>query len=227
MINGAGARRRGTATARRPGRSSVRSFLKAVLASDLDAASHIVAEELAARGSRAAVFADLIHPVQYELGDIWYRGEIGVADEHRATALVETIVNRLHATPVDNPVRGCRCVLAAVGTEQHVFGLQLLAAALEDDGWQTEVLGPRASVDSLLETVDRVHPQLVGLSAAYLQDVEPIKRTVRLIKERGIPVMVGGQAFNRLPILAEQVGADAHGTDARVAITLARRLAGR
>ena len=54
-----------------------------------------------------------------------------------------------------------------------------------------------------------------------------MKLAIRLVKERGIPVLVGGAAFNRTPSLVEQVGADGHGADARVALTLARRLVGR
>lgn len=212
---------------RRSVRSRTRAFLNALLKGDPASASRVVDQELADLGSRAAVFADLIHPAQYEIGELWYRGEIGVADEHRATALVETIVNRLTPTPTARPLTGCRCVLAAVGSERHVIGLRLLAAAMADDGWEVEMLEQRTSEEELLAAVDRVSPQLVGLSAAYLQDPERMKRAIRLVKERGIPVLVGGAAFNRTPSLVEQVGADGHGSDARVALTLARRLVGR
>lgn len=207
-------------------RSRSRSFLNALLQGDPASAARVVDEELEDLGSRAAVFADLIHPAQYEIGELWYRGLLGVAEEHRATALVETIVEGLAPTPTSRPLHGYRCVLASVGAERHVIGLRLLAAAMADDGWQVELLAQRASVEELLAAVERVAPHLVGLSAAYLPDLEPIKRAIRLVKERGIPVLVGGAAFNRTPSLVEQVGADAHGTDARVALTLARRLVG-
>ena len=39
---------------------------------------------LARVGSRTAVFADLLQPAQYEIGELWYRGEIGIEAEHRA-----------------------------------------------------------------------------------------------------------------------------------------------
>ena len=216
-----------TSRNRRSVRSRSRSFLNALLKGDPASASRVVDQQLADLGSRAAVFADLIHPAQYEIGELWYRGEIGVADEHRTTALVEAIVSRLTPTPSEKPVTGCRCLLAAVGSERHVIGLRLLAAAMADDGWEVELMEQHASVEELLTAVDRVSPHLVGLSAAYLQDRERMKRAIRLVKERGIPVLVGGAAFNRTPSLVEQVGADGHGADARVALTLARRLVGR
>ena len=217
----------GIGRSRKSVRSRSRIFLNALLQNDPASASRIVEEEIAEVGSRAAVFADLIHPAQYEIGDMWYRGLIGVAEEHRATALVETIVARLSPTPTEKPLLGCRCVLASIGAERHVIGLRLLAAAMADDGWEVEVMERHASVQDLLATIDRTRPQLVGLSAAYLPDPEPIKRAIRLVKERGIPVLVGGPAFNRTPSLGEQVGADGHGADARMALTLARLLVAR
>lgn len=217
---------RATDRKRRSVRSRTRIFMNALLKGDRPSAYRVADLEFADLGSRAAVFADLIHPAQYEIGELWYRGVIGVADEHRATALVETIVDRLPPTPTEDPLLGCRCVLAAVGAEGHVIGLRLLAAAMADDGWQVDLLGPGTSVEDLQATVDRVSPQLIGISAAYVTDVAQITSAVRLIKERGIPVLVGGAAFNRAFSLVEQVGADAHGADARVALTLARRLVG-
>lgn len=173
------------------------------------------------------MFAELIHPAQYEIGELWYRGEIGIADEHRATAIVEAIVDRL--PPGRRPALAARptCVLVAVGAEEHVVGLHMLAAALTDDGWAVTVLGKRTPVDRLLNMVERIQPKLVCISAGYLQDLREVTRTIRLIKARGIPVLVGGAAFNRNPGLAERVGADGHGQDVRVALTLVRRLIGK
>lgn len=208
-------------------RAGVRSFLHALLQDDRAAAIRIAHEELKALGSRAAVFAELIHPAQYEIGELWYQGKIGIADEHRATAIVETIVDRLPATAEPSPATGQTCVLVAVGAEEHVVGLHMLAASLKDDGWSVMILGKRASAEQRLEVVKRVRPQLVCISAGYLPDIGEVKQTVRMVKARGIPVMVGGAAFNRNPGLVERVGADAHGQDVRVALTLARRLIGK
>jgi len=212
---------------RRSVRAGVRSFLTALLQDDRASAIRIAEAEHAALGSRAAVFAELIHPAQYEIGELWYRGEIGIADEHRATAIVETIVDRL--PPGMQPALATRpiCLLVAVGLEEHVVGMHMLAAALTDDGFTVTVLGRRTPADRLLNVVDRVRPKLVCISAGYLQDIREMTRTIRLVKARGIPVLVGGAAFNRNPALAERVGADGHGQDVRVALTLARRLIGK
>jgi len=211
---------------RRSVRAPVRAFLDALLHEDRAAAFRIADEQLAILGSRAAVFAELIHPAQYEIGELWYRGEIGIDVEHRGTVIVEAIVERLPPAAA-TAANGRRCVVAAAGLEEHVVGLHMLAAALRDDGWEVTMLGRRTPEKQLLEAVDRIKPRLVCISAGYLLELAPLKRTVAQIKARGIPVLVGGAAFNRSDGLAERVGADAHGQDVRVALTLARRLGGK
>lgn len=212
---------------RRAIRASLRAFLNALLADDRLTAISIAERELAELGSRSAVFAQLLHPAQYEIGELWYQGKIGIADEHRATAIVEAIVDRLPSTSGVTASPRQTCLLAAIDGEQHVVGLQMLAAALRDDGWTVRSLPVGSSPDQVLAAVSRLRPRLVGISAGYLADRSGIARTVSMVKSRGVPVIVGGAAFNRTPGLAERVGADAHAPDVQVALVLARKLIGK
>ena len=189
---------------------------------DKGQAAAFVQEVFAQTGSRVALFADLIHPAQYEIGDLWYRGEIGIADEHRATAIVEEITSALPPTPAQGRLPRGRCILAAVGAEQHVVGLRLVAAALEDDGWTVTMLGGRTPGAELVEMVRKRRPKFVGLSAAYLPRSDSIKTTIGELKRLRVRVLVGGPAFNRNLSLWTKVGADGHGADVRVAVALAR-----
>lgn len=207
-------------------RVPVRTFLSALLANDGASATRIAREQLPALGSRAAVFAELIHPAQYEIGELWYQGKIGIADEHRATAIVEGIVEALPPAPDVTGSSRRTCLLAALGPERHLVGLHMLAAAFRDDGWSVRQLENRASPEQLLEAVNRLRPRLVGVSAGYVPEIAELRRAVQLVKSRGVPVIVGGVAFNRRPGLAQSVGADAHAPDARVGLLLARKLIG-
>jgi MerR family transcriptional regulator, light-induced transcriptional regulator len=209
-------------------RSPVPGLVAALVGGDEDRALAIARDTLRAVRSRTAVFADLIQPAQYEIGELWYSGSIGVAVEHRATAIVEKIVASLEPTPSSRPVpSGASCVLAAVGDEQHVVGLRLLQLALEDDGWSVEQLGGRTPVEELVAYVARRRPAFVGLSASYLPSMRAIRQSVERMKGRRVSVLVGGAAFNRVPGLWRRVGADGHGVDARVSVVLARKFIGR
>ena len=105
-----------------------------------------------------------------------------------------------------------------------MVGLRLLAAALEGVGWWVTMLGGRTPGADLAQMVREVRPKFVGLSAGYLPRPESLKDTIAELKEQGLPVLVGGPAFNRNASLSTRVGADGHGSDVRVAVTLAQRL---
>ncbi len=202
----------------------VAAFVTALVDGDGEGAGEIAGRHLSATGSRLAVISDLFHPAQYQLGELWYRGRIGVAEEHRATAIVTKVASALPPTPVARPVRpGARCILAGLTGERHVIGLQLLAMALEDDGWWVQQLPPPTPRAELVRAVGDWRPEVVGLSAAHAPTMRQVAAAVAAVRALGVPVMVGGPLFNRAPGLWRSVGADAHGTDARVSTVLMRK----
>lgn len=212
-------------TVRRPrARPAVRQFTAALVAGDAAGAREIADAHLEATHSRLAVVSDLLHPAQYEIGELWYQGRLGVAEEHRATAIVSRVAANLTPTPVDRPVRsGARCLLSAISTEKHVVGLQLLAMTLEDEGWLVDVLQPPVPRAEMIRAVSSWRPDVVGLSAAYTSSLVHIESAIADLKKLRVPVMVGGPLFNRAPGLWRVAGADAHGSDARVTAVLMRR----
>jgi MerR family transcriptional regulator, light-induced transcriptional regulator len=209
---------------RRP-RPPVPTVVEALLRGDR-ATVHESASRLLATGfSRAAVVADLLQPSLHEIGDLWYRGRVGVAEEHRATAIVESVLEDLPPTPTADPVPpGSRCLLASVGTEQHRLGLRALALTLEDDGWSVDHMSSSLPVPELLRYVRGHPPQVIGLSAGYLPSLRHIQLAIRELKEERRSVIVGGAAFSRVPMLWRRLGADAHAGDGRIAAVLMRRL---
>lgn len=203
----------------------VPSVVEALLAGDFPRAMSIALEAQEAARSRVAVFVDLLQPAQYQLGDLWYRGAITVDDENRATGVTQRVTEALPPTPSPTPVPpSARCVMAAMGDEQHVLGLRQLQLAFEDDGWPVVNLGARVAADALADEVRGTDPSLVCISAGYLPSTNAVRKAIAAVKELRIPVLVGGPAFNRSPLLWRDLGADHHGADARVALVLARRL---
>ncbi len=205
----------------------MREFVEALIDADQSRARSVAQETFQATNSRTSVFADLMHPAAHQIGELWYLGQIGVAVEHAATAMASAIIENLPPTPSDRPVRaGTSCLLAAVGQEQHTIGLRVLQLALEDDGWSVEQLGGQTPVGETVALVARRRPALVGLSASYLPSVRSNRDAIQQVEVLGIPVLVGGPAFTRVPELWRRVAASGFGIDARVGVRLARRLVG-
>ncbi len=205
-------------------RPPVRPLVAAMLAGDARGACNLADRFLARVGSRTAVFADLLQPAQYEIGELWYRGEIGIEAEHHAATMVERLVTTLPPTPSRSPVpAGARCLLSVLPGEQHTVGLWMFALSLEDEGWEVELLDNDCNPNDLPDLVERTRPRLVGISAGYVPALNGLAQVVGSIRNLRVPVLVGGAAFNRTPDLWQRVGASAHGADARIGAVLARR----
>ncbi|HYW23082.1 MAG TPA: cobalamin-dependent protein [Terriglobales bacterium] len=207
-------------------RPPVRQLAQAMLRGDTHTACELADQFLARVRSRLAVFADLVQPAHAEVGELWYRGQICMEDEHRAAGVLEGVVGQIPPTPSRGRVAaGSRCLLTVLPGERHTLGLGMFALVLEDEGWEVELLDHDCEPEDVPELVERTRPQLVGLSAGYLQSVQGMARVVGAIRARSVPVLVGGAAFNRTGDLWRRVGASAYGPDPRVGTVLARRLA--
>jgi methanogenic corrinoid protein MtbC1 len=217
-------RRRSGSAARLP----VRELVNALLRGDDEAAQELAGNVLERTGSRTAVFADLLHSAQTEVGNLWYTGRVSYTDEVRVAATVRRIVERLPATPVSRPVpRGSRAVLAVPPGDPHDLGLMMLMLALQDHGWSTEVMCPVRTLCDVAEIVVASRPRLFGLSAGHLPPLPQVERAIGMIRRAQVPVLVGGVAFNRRPDLWRRLDAAGLGTDVRVGVVLAQRLASR
>ncbi len=204
----------------------MREFAEATLRGDAGEACELAVRFLARVGSRLGVFADLVQPSHREVGDLWYRGRIGIDDEHRAASVLERLVTLLPPTPSRSRVpAGNRCLLAVLPGERHTLGLRMFALALEDEGWEVELLDTDCQPEDLPDLVERARPRLVALSAAYVPSVLRMAQVVGGIRSVSVPVLVGGAAFNRTADLWRRVGASAYGPDPRIGTVLARRLA--
>jgi 5-methyltetrahydrofolate--homocysteine methyltransferase len=136
------------------------------------------------------------------------------------------IVVNLRPTPAPRPVpRGSRCILAVPHGDPHELGLRMFMLALQDHGWTTQVLGPVRHLGEVADIVAGRRPRLLGLSAGLLPPLQELERAISAIRRVRVPILVGGVAFNRRPDLWRRLGADGLGTDARVGVVLAERIA--
>jgi methanogenic corrinoid protein MtbC1 len=197
------------------------------MAEDARAAFGLAEGFLERSGSRVAVFADLFQPAMQRVAELWYQGRIGSAEEGAAAYLMAAAAERLPPTPAASPVPAqSRCLLVVPPGERHTIGLRLFTLALEDEGWAPRVVVEEDWLQVLLIlTSESTTPRFVGLTAGYLASRAALTQAVSAISCRGLPVLVGGSAFNRWPELWRQLGARGHGTDARVGVVLARRIA--
>ncbi len=153
------------------------------------------------------VFFKLIQPSMVEIGEQWHQGKISVTAEHFATQFVRRKISSIFNTYSITEGRGVILVGCAPG-EQHDVGALLLAVLLVRHGWQVVYLGPQVPLKDLLDTIQRLQPDMVCLSASTVETALELMDIGRVVTKLPPPCPhfgYGGRAFNLNPALSQKV----------------------
>ena len=128
----------------------------------------------------------------------------------------------------DQPSRGT-VLMGTVKGDMHDIGKNIVNMMLEGAGFTVVDLGVDLTLERLMEEIDRVQPDIVGLSALLTLTLPEMGRAIEEIGKKGLreklKIMVGGAPVSKA--FAEEIGADGHGADAAQAVELAKRLVGK
>jgi DNA-binding transcriptional MerR regulator len=141
----------------------VRHELEAALLAFDDARAHAVFDALLARFSLDTVLADVVLAYLHDLGDRWQRGEVTIAHEHFASALLRGRL--LGLARGWGQGFGPSALLACPPFEQHDLGLIAFGLALRARGWRVVYLGPDTPLESLSAAARSAQPDAVVVSA--------------------------------------------------------------
>ncbi len=192
-------------------------FLLGLLGGDEAAIEEIVSRARSRGVDTALVVRDLVMPALSEVGRMWERGEVSVAEEHLATALATRVVARSAgaATLPLGPGRP-RILLACLAGEFHDVGIRLLSDVARESGWDAESLGANVPREALVRFVAQRPPAALALSVSLAGHVPEAARTIEEVRAAapGITVLVGGLAIREEPERVGLTGADAGIADA-------------
>jgi MerR family transcriptional regulator, light-induced transcriptional regulator len=170
----------------------------------------------------------VIRSALYSIGAKWQANQVTVA--HMATAIAQSVMTLgLLQSPLP-ALNGKRALLACVEGNHYAVGLRMVADAFQLAGWDVQFLGSNMPTSALVLQTMEWKPDLVGLSVSFAQQLRVVRDIVEKLKERlgsaRPTVIIGGLAINRFDRLANLVGADAYGADARAAVVRAKQLIG-
>ena len=116
-------------------------------------------------------------------------------------------------------------IMCTVKGDIHEIGKNLVIMMLEGSGFHVIDLGVDITVEKLIQKVEEIKPNVLGLSALLTTTMPEMKKALDELKARGlrdrVNVMVGGAPVNAG--FAEKIGADAYGKDAAEAVEISRR----
>lgn len=152
-----------------PVAGDVAEMLDAALAAVTDLAPdrlEAVLRQAAIALPRPALRADLLHPLLDEIGRRWQHGELRIAHEHVASAVIRRFV--LGLNPDQRTATRGRPVLAGTTPGQrHELGLLLAVSHVQDLGWDVLYLGSDLPVEEFVSSARQSAAVAVMLSLVY------------------------------------------------------------
>lgn len=171
------------------------------------------------------IYENIFQAVQYEVGVLWQRNEITVAQEHYCTAATQLIMSRLYPLIFSGEKNGNRLVACSVSRELHEIGIRMVADFFEMDGWDTYYLGSNVPDDDLIRALMEQNAELLAISVTLPIHLSKVKLLIEKIRNDknldSLKIMAGGYPFSIIPGLKERLGADATAQNARTAIEAA------
>ncbi len=180
-------------------------LVAAVGSFDLAHASRALATASATLSPRALVI-DVFGAALKSVGDAWARGQLCVASEHIASALLRNHLGALLRDSV--PRAGAETVVAATPAgEQHELGVLLAAALAAIHGYRVVYLGPNVPAGEIVGAVRGAGAEILLLSLVALEKRGALKELRALTRNlpAHVTLLVGGRAA--APVIEALAGA--------------------
>jgi MerR family transcriptional regulator, light-induced transcriptional regulator len=135
------------------------------------------------------VCQELVAPCMRNIGEAWHTGTLSVAQEHRATAIVERMLGRLANHQRGRP-RGTAVVTTPPG-DLHGLPSLMATLVLREDRWKVHHLGADLPVEDLAKFAVDVKADIVVLSATLSSLATATKRAAETLDGFSFQVLAG------------------------------------
>jgi len=203
-------------------------LVKAIANLHEEEALRIVEERLSAGEDAFKILADSRNALEivgkrfenreYFIPDLVYSGEI-------LQEIAEIVKPKLtRATEFE---RLGKVIIGTVAGDIHDIGKNIVTFMLDINGFEVYDLGVDVPAQKFIEKVEETQASIIGLSGLLTLAFESMKETIEIIRGSGLSnkakIMIGGGQIN--DEVRKYTGADAYGTDAMSAVSLAKEWA--
>jgi methanogenic corrinoid protein MtbC1 len=204
-----------------------RQYLNLLLNGDNYAAVQMIMEAVKNNIDVKDIYLHVFEPSQHEIGRLWQKNQISIAQEHFCTAVTQNIMSQLYPHIYKSEKNGYKMITTCVSGELHEIGARMVSDFFEMEGWDTYYLGANMSTKSIIETIIELKPDLILISAtinSHVGAVADLIKQIRSLNVKNLKIIVGGRLFNISPPLWEKVGADCYASNALESISVAKKL---
>lgn len=166
-----------------------------LVAGDEAGAWGIVEKAMASGRTPEQIYVEVIGPALSSIGNLWTGGEVGIAEEHMATALAVRIIGRLGPRFARRGRQKGLVIVTTPPGERHAIPSLMVSDLLRQAGFDVLDLGADVPVDALANTIESVD----GLTAVCVSSTRPgadaaVRRSIKTARRVApdVPVFVGG-----------------------------------
>ncbi len=158
--------------------------------------------------SQPQLIENLVVPLVYKIGDLWQDGEIRVANEHLASAVIRSFLASLieqHSPDENAPV----IISATPRGQDHELGAMIVGVIAAPLGWKVIYLGPNLPVEEISAVADSLGAKVVALSIVYPGDDQQLKKDLhklRIILPESTSLIFGGRASTGYLDIIDEIG---------------------
>jgi excisionase family DNA binding protein len=149
--------------------------------------------------SLSALFDRVVTPAMHQIGDLWYRGELTIADEHLATQTAIAALQKLRSVIHVALPSELKALICGIEGDLHELPIHLSHALLEADGWEVINLGPNTPFYAAADALAKHRPRLLCISAKLMADPDRFARdygqVLKATSKLGTAIVLGGDGF--------------------------------
>lgn len=198
MAEGTGPRRRPAEASGAPRELVVAPFTDRLVAGDTAGCWGIINDALSAGATPGQIHSQLITAALVHVGEGWRRGELTVADEHRATSTTYRLLGQLGPLFRHRGRRRGTVVVGAFAGDPHAIPSAMMSDLLSDRHFEVVDLGANTPTESFV-SVAQGCDDLVGIGmCAVLDDIVPTAIAQAVELRAALPntcLVVGGPAL--------------------------------
>ncbi len=170
---------------------------------------------IAAQIGYPAVITHVLDPALIEIGDMWAREKLSLAQGYVAAKITEDVLLKAVDTKewqAETAEMHIPVVLASIEDDFHPLGRKMVSTFLQLAGWTVHDMGNDITAEEMVDKAVELNAPIIGVSAMMYTSALNIGKVRQEIDRRGLQdklkLAVGGAIFKVRPTLVEEVGGD-------------------
>lgn len=175
-------------------------FFDSLVSGREDVAGEVVSGLLVGGHPIAAIFESVIGAALHQLGEKWSCGNLAIYQERRACEICLSVLHELRQRiPTHSSKMRPLAIGATLEHDHYSIPVAMVELILLEAGWNASSLGTNLPVETLVEAIGSMKPELFWISVSHVEDKDSLTSQLAELDDAtastGCRFVAGGQAI--------------------------------